>query len=209
MQPRFACLYVGAVLKAFSPGQLRPWRRSMSHPKLSLVAIPSSFPRQPGWCWTPSAHKGQRRVSRSDPMPNNWLKQDSYPSTHGIPITVVLIPSSPCLLQPTDVFTQPINSLQGMLNLLLFWFLYFSDYVIVGGKWSFTCPSALPVGFLSIFSFWRPSCNPGLISFLPSPLLAPVCKSTSSDLNHSWRYWFCLQGRCQVRLLHSLCQNVI
>lgn len=134
MQPRFACLYVGAVLKAFFPGQLRLWRRSMSHPKLSLVAIPSSFPRQPGWCWSPSAHKGQRRVSRSVPMPNNWLKQGSYPSTHGTPTAIVLIPSSPCLLQPTDVFTQPINSFQGMLNLLFFWFLYFSDYVTVGRK---------------------------------------------------------------------------
>lgn len=76
MQTTFACLYFGAVLKAFSPGQLRLWR-STSHTELSLVATPSSFPLQPGWCWTVSAHKGQRRVSHSVPMPNNWLKQGS------------------------------------------------------------------------------------------------------------------------------------
>lgn len=128
MQTRFACLHFGAVLKAFSLGRLRLWRRSTSHTKLSLVAT-SSFPLQPGWCWTARAHKGQRRVSHSVPVPNNWLMQGSYPSTHGTSTTLVLIPSrhlslshSLCLLQPTDIFTQPIKSLQWMLNHLSFYF---------------------------------------------------------------------------------------
>lgn len=136
MQTMFACLYFGAVLKAFSPAQLRFWRRrrSMSHAKLSLVATPLSFPLQPGWCWTARAHKGQRMVSNSVPLPDNWLKQGSYPSTRSTPTTVVPILSSPCVLQPTDIFTQSIKSLQWMINPLFFCFPYFLDYVIVSGK---------------------------------------------------------------------------
>lgn len=170
MQPRFACLYVGAVLKAFFPGQLRLWRRSMSHPKLSLVAIPSSFPRQPGWCWSPSAHKGQRRVSRSVPMPNNWLKQGSYPSTHGTPTAIVLIPSSPCLLQPTDVFTQPINSFQGMLNLLFFLVSLLLRLCYCGTKVIFYLPFCPPwLDFFPFSPFGGQVAIQGLLA--PSPLL--------------------------------------
>ena len=171
MQTRFACLYFGAVLKAFSPGQLRLWRRSTSHTKLSLVATPSSFPLQPGWCWTPVHTRARGGFHNGLPMPRNWLKQVSYPSTHGTSTTVVLIPSSPCLLQPTDIFTQPIKSLQWMLNPLLFGFstsqtmlLWVENYLL---------PPLLPspVGFLSICFFCWPSCNPGLISSLSSLLL--------------------------------------
>lgn len=90
-----------------------------------------------------------------------------------------------------------------------FLFLSFSNYVIVGGKWSFISPSALPSWISFHLLFWWPGCNPGLISSLSSPHLAPVFENTSSDLNHSWRQWFCLQRRFWLRLLHSLYQNVI
>lgn len=94
-------------------------------------------------------------------MPNKWLKQDSYHSTHGTPPILVLIPSNPCLLQPTDIFTQVTKSPQCMLHHLVlgFWFwvflggrgvcfcflfICFWDYITVAGKWSFTSPSAFP-----------------------------------------------------------------
>lgn len=95
MQTRFACLCFGDVLKTFSPGQPRLWRRNTSPTKLSLVTTPSPFALQPGWGWATSAHQCQRRVPHNVPIPNNWLEQGIYPFICGIPTTVVLIPSSP------------------------------------------------------------------------------------------------------------------